>query len=517
MSLAGTDEWLAGHGIDDPEIWAERESWRYEKGDVDRVLSAVGPFLKHGWVKGWVRKVVDAGPGLVMPKTPVPGLPDIAPQLRPDGAVAVDPRPGPYHFHAWLGPDDPWPTTPVKTETDDWGRPLGGRPLPGKLVWNPENIYVRAHVAKDHDDVEGDPLGVHRHPAEAGKYLFLPGTAQARIDLHPRAAALIADAERVFFVLEGALKNDAVLSAGEAVFSVPSVTLWRTRAERRRGYAAKELQDFARKYLRGKTVFVVPDADWVGNPAVDLNALLVRTYLREVLGRSVYIAAPPVGFYEHHKGRGDDTQKGIDDWLGPKGREYAAAYGVPAGIDGLEIRGKEAGEKVAVWPREYDVKTSHVSPAKDRHALTMLSLLGPRYALSLGGLASVMDVTGEGHPERAVPFLKRLASRGAIEITGSLDWGTFVRVTGKTKKPMTQKDWVDPKERPMIELQEGFVAHGTPRTLLGDFWDRDNRAMIRELQAETAENTRRLREVEERLGLSAPDEDGEARHLRRVQ
>ena len=162
------------------------------------------------------------------------------------------------------------------------------------------------------------------------KYVFLPGSVEDRIDLHPRSAALLADADRVFFALEGALKNDAILSAGEAVFSVPSVTLWKP----------EELQRFAKDFLAGKTVFVVPDADWIGNPMVDWQALLVRTYLREALGDAlVHIAAPPVEFFH------DTGEKGVDDWLGTYGREWAQRNAVTAGIDGLVIRARNRGSR----------------------------------------------------------------------------------------------------------------------------------------------------------------------------
>lgn len=71
-------------------------------------------------------------------------------------------------------------------------------------------------------------------------------------------------------MLEGTLKNDAVLSRGEAVFSVPSVTLWDYR----------ELQAFTRTFLEGKTIFIVPDADWFENSPVDRHARLVRSLIR---------------------------------------------------------------------------------------------------------------------------------------------------------------------------------------------------------------------------------------------
>jgi hypothetical protein len=83
-------------------------------------------------------------------------------------------------------------------------------------------------------------LHMHRR---AAKYVFPPsGTFEvdgivyksklsnyaARVDIHPYARSLFRGADRVFFVIEGCLKGDAVLSAGGPVLSVPSVTLWDT-------------------------------------------------------------------------------------------------------------------------------------------------------------------------------------------------------------------------------------------------------------------------------------------------
>ena len=65
----------------------------------------------------------------------------------------------------------------------------------------------------------------------------------------------------------------------------------------------------------------------------------------------------------------------------------------------------------------------------------------------------------------------------------------------------------------MIEVQEGFRAYETPRTLLGDYWTRETHALAKEAREEARETARELREIKERLGL----DDDEGRHLRRVR
>jgi hypothetical protein len=127
-----------------------------------------------------------------------------------------------------------------------------------------------------------------------------------RLDVHPWAVDLFEDAHTVYFCLEGCLKADAVLSAIrreerlEAVFSVPSVSLW----------LADELGEFAGRKLRGKQVVVVPDADWVDNPLVIEQARLCCLYLQRRGFRACVAAPPEEGLYEKPK------IKGIDDHLG---------------------------------------------------------------------------------------------------------------------------------------------------------------------------------------------------------
>lgn len=125
-----------------------------------------------------------------------------------------------------------------------------------------------------------------------------------RLSSHPMGLARIAGADRVFMALEGCLKEAALVSAGEATFSCPSVSLW----------DAPELDDFARDHLRGKTVFVVCDSDWNDghHEQVTRLTLLARDRLRRVLQTDdVHAAAPPEA--------DDGSKQGVDDFLGAGG------------------------------------------------------------------------------------------------------------------------------------------------------------------------------------------------------
>ncbi len=211
--------------------------------------------------------------GWVMPKHAPPGYDPIVPQLRPDEAVITNPL-DTWHWHGTELIE--WPVFPEEAGA------LAGEALWRYRILSDADAHVSKGIGKDDSDPydprtgKGDHQGinvegVHRHAPRAAKYLLQGGKgAGSRIDVHPWALERIPDADIVWFILEGCPKNDAVVSAGAAVFSVPSVTCWK----------AQELRRFANRYLRGKTVLVVPDSDWVENPQVQRAALKARTVLR---------------------------------------------------------------------------------------------------------------------------------------------------------------------------------------------------------------------------------------------
>jgi hypothetical protein len=256
-----------------------------------------------------------------------------------------------------------------------------------------------------------------------------------------------------------------------SVFSVPSVTLWKN---------FNELKAVA-AMLKDKIVFVIPDADWFTNPAVDMQALLVRSALRR-LDIETYIAAPSVDFFEQW------GEKGVDDFLGQSpdismGIESPGFVnflrerypdlvdddGVvrlrmdtwPGGsLDDLVIRGREAPK--ATLDRLGRLRIDRQMRA--HRALEGLSLHADkhgRHDRSLHRLASLMDIRGRV-PERTITTLGDLQTGDAITVHGSLKLKTTnwngVKVT-------------DFAERPTIEVAEPFraVEHDL---LAPDFWQR---------------------------------------------
>ncbi len=309
------------HGIS-REVWRSRPYLRWTTNDVEAIRQAYAGLS----ARGFMVRIARQSPGWIITRHAPPGmgLPSIYAEIRPDTAVRTGPPTKHYH---------------------------GSGPPPETL--SPRHVHsphaMRDHIARDKapDDHRGLNLGhIHEHEHTA-KYVFPPApkvdhrwrhehstykrlelrakhvehwhggadppdihehvrsvkdretSLAKRIDMHQLAFPLFADAKRVFFVIEGCPKADAVLSAGGAVFSVPSVTLW----------DAVELPAFAAHYLVGRTVVIVPDMDWIDNPLVITQARLCQTRLRR-LGIIASVAAPPVGA----------GHKGIDDFLGADGK-----------------------------------------------------------------------------------------------------------------------------------------------------------------------------------------------------
>jgi hypothetical protein len=201
------------------------------------------PFLSKKGQRNWVSRVAGQSEGYIITRYIPPGLnaPSISPEIRPLNPVYTDIG----HDHA---------------KTFDGNPELLAMHLKKK---HGPNDPVRPSKGATLIDGGPDVAGWHTHPA---KYVHCPGEGQAkRLDMHPDAVEKFEGASRVFFGIEGCIKADALLTAGEAVFSVPSVTCWN----------APELPEFVERYrLIGKRLFIVPDADWHGNWLVITQALL---------------------------------------------------------------------------------------------------------------------------------------------------------------------------------------------------------------------------------------------------
>lgn len=159
----------------------------------------------------------------------------------------------------------------------------------------------------------------------AVKYVFPPGQGKAaRIEVNQdkqNVKNLVEGKGRVYFIMEGNLKADAALTAVKkedptaAVISVPSVTAW----------PGKETDWVAKKYLQGRDVVLIPDADGVNNVDVTRQAINLKGKLLSNGVTNVKVAAPPL--VRDKSGKLDveplklpsgkeDARKGLDDHLG---------------------------------------------------------------------------------------------------------------------------------------------------------------------------------------------------------
>src|SRR5450759_1838143 len=113
-----------------------------------------------------------------------------------------------------------------------------------------EQGMLGRHIKHRHGGVKPD--GPHDHEWRVRD----SNPIAMRLDVHPWAASFDA-VDIVFFIIEGCIKADAVLTyirkhhLRASVFSVPATSQWH----------APELEAFARGYLPGKTVYIVCDAD----------------------------------------------------------------------------------------------------------------------------------------------------------------------------------------------------------------------------------------------------------------
>jgi hypothetical protein len=427
-----TDDFLTSRGID-PSIWGARGCRRYQQGDT-WVKEEFRPFLPSSRL-GTVTRIVNQRGGWFMPKHPPPGFPPIPAQLRPDKPGVILDKREVWHFH---GPKtDEKPVFP-----DEAGKPAGKYLPRARLLFG---AAADAHVNRMGDPDEPKPYNpetgegehrgqaidvVHKHAPRDAKYVLLG--EGARIDLHPLARRLLPEAQVVFFVLEGTPKTDAVLSAGGVAFGVPSVTCWTRR----------ELADFADRQLRDKTVLVVPDADWYRNPAVERQALKIRTVLRR-LGIDSYVCAPPYDAVPRYKG--------VDDHLGA-GKT----------LGDLMIEGREPPID-RIWEAVRDVAYRRRKGAA--YALENLSLYtgaDGKLTVSFPILKRLLDIRDS---YRVPATLESIAHALTVE-HGSLE--TVKRSTFYGR--YTETVW---KQTPTISLDEYYRAYSQRAKLLGEDFYKD--------------------------------------------
>jgi hypothetical protein len=209
-----------------------------------------------------------------------------------------------------------------------------------------KKLVPTGHLHPDTGEIVVPIKGPHVH-LEWAKYLYVKGGDRAkRLSTHPsvRETEYAAPEGLFFFVIEGTLKLDAVVSAGWPGIESGSVTLWNVYGEDNidgyaygtfRGY--QELQSFASRYLEGIPTAVVCDSDWADNWMVREQVDRAVTLL-EGCGVPAVGCAPPPGAdlrWRHPVTDWPMHQKqGVDDFLAifrPEDRHDAL-------LDGLVVR-----------------------------------------------------------------------------------------------------------------------------------------------------------------------------------
>lgn len=394
------EDFFAERGIT-RAVAEKRPYLRYERGDPQRLLREHWPKSKQH-----AGRIGRQSAGIIIPRYAPPSLrlAHVPAELRPDTAVITSSH---HHYHG----DGP---------THNLVIPSTGTRLPRKWIHKPEGMT--RHIEKIHGGINVQEVHLDSNLA---KYVFPPGDGAKRLDVHPHAWPKFVNASRVFFVIEGCLKADAVLSAGEAVFSVPSVTLWQ----------AKELPAFA-SCLRGKTAYIVPDNDLFnpearGHSAVKTQALFCRTFLRR-LGIDARIAAPP---YPGHKG--------IDDYLGFGGT-----------MDDLAVLDRDPPFGLAEWMATQAKfrRDRLVRAAEGLRGLALHADSNGEFKYSLRAASRIMGI----HHSRLQRSVEDLQDLGAVEVEGDLS------TAPRWRDPKTGKwvawDW-ESEDRPIIRIHPALRAN----------------------------------------------------------
>lgn len=234
-----------------------------------------------------------------------------------------------------------------------------------------------------------------------------------RVEIHgaENIRAFTSGKGRVYLAMEGNIKSDAIQTAikaegedGASVISVPSVTLWRN----------PEMLAVAKKYLNGREVVLIPDADGVKNPNVRNESRALQGMLESV-GARVVVAAPPLNYISDKTGRtkkigevqevvlpsgAKEELKGVDDYLG-------AGKVIGASLGGLDVLERKVPKNEIKKDVQFDPNlTSRTDSAKTMVALS--NLLGPKGSgrVSRKMLSAAVGKFDEGKgAERALGYL----------------------------------------------------------------------------------------------------------------
>jgi hypothetical protein len=412
------DSFWRDRGIDE-DVRDRRPYIRWTAEDIGLVVEAYKD-LNRGQ-RAYMARLAHQQNGLVIVRHGIPGTPHIYPEIRPDAKVKTGPPI--RHWHGSAEPPQEAYEPGVRLirrgtksyrdhitkEGEEHARveAVHEHPDLAKYVFPPSGTCeepwthnhnkgksagyykehqdaLQRHLKKWHADpdaIEWHEDGTHTH----GRSVKDNSDSLARrIDVHPWVWPMLPEAERVFFVIEGCLKADALLSQGEVVFSVPSVSLWE----------APELEAFACRYLIGKMVIIGPDADWLHNPTVIAQARFCQAFLNR-LGIRAFVAAPP-----------QDTQKGVDDFLGAGGK-----------LDDMDVLERRPPINLAEWMAMMGGrKDRRERDAKVLSALATHANAKGEYSASLQSLSRAIDYK----KMRVSRAIRTLEATGAIMIDGDL-------------------------------------------------------------------------------------------------
>jgi hypothetical protein len=384
-------EFRSDHHISIP-VWLARPYIRWTKDDLTPIRDAYDGLIG---IQDTLKKARQSDGWIINRHAPRGlGLDRAYPEIRPDRKVR---RSGVIkHYHGALK----LPLPPPKELCPNHSKTYCVECISPWRIYNPKSKPMREHIARDKDHgAYGDHCGVnsdavHFHQ-RLQKYNFPPGHGAKRFDMHPLAFRLFDTAEIAFLCLEGCIKSDAVLTEiletdiKASVLSVPSVTLWDVTA-------ANEFYLVAERYLKGRVVIIVPDADWRDpkKPEVSTQSRLCQSHLHR-LGIAAHIAAPPYNAW-----LANDRLKGVDDHLEAEGT-----------LGQLEVIDKEPSPELSRFVRE---RSSSISQwRRDVATLRELSIHANdegQLSPTVQAFARIMDTT----PSRVTRSLQHLEEMGAI-------------------------------------------------------------------------------------------------------
>jgi hypothetical protein len=465
-----------------PEIMVHRPYAEWTPEHPEPVKEAWHQYLDEGQ-RRWLSGIASQSGGFVIHRHPPPGLglADVPAEIRPHNKVYTgrgdhdhekvrayrrDPERLAEHLRKKHNPEA---IKSIKLAEDatvhEDGNVTGWHAHLTKYVF-PPSPWMWTPCKRDHDAMPEKKLAKHLQKCRGGMEKVKDKSQERakRIDVHPLAVPRLdsPDTSRVSFGLEGCLKADALLVKGEAVFSVPSVTLWH----------APELDAFAERYLRGKLVLIVPDADWRENDLVITQAMMARQHLRRRHGIDAYVAAPPVPENPERDAGGKLKHNGVDDFL-------ADGWTVE---DLVVVNREVPADKIREWVRWQD---AGMEVLRDSEVLQCLALHAGHGGRWLDG--SLKERPGELHRSfsaytsllgwsdyrrvkraiEALADLPGLESDRAITIEkGGLELAEPELKLGGGEWYWSELDWED---RPRITVAPEFRAIESEPVRLADF------------------------------------------------